>query len=729
MGETQRITPHEAPSVVLWGHEEPLIAAALVFKMFDWNVTVVCDEEKRDMVQTRLGAFPTRGACTVEASPTRLALYPDFAVRSGCADGSNEGLATLMGPATTQIELIGVRYDDESGDAWVSCSDLIAYMRSGLGVHTRLRDDEGIHGLPYLSAGHLTSFFLGVYTVMLANAALWSPTRPRLISISAQEAILATLNNATGYAQLEGRDISRNPDPPVARIARCRNGWVMIAQPATHQQESLATLLGVPPELAADRTEMAKAVAAWCAGRTREEIIAALQECRIPTSYLASPEDVFANEHLAERGFFANAPPGAYPFNRPYRITTAADTELPEASGGPSPISLRPSAPYPPSTYLPLNGLLVCDLSWAWAGPHMAHRMAMLGATIVRVETRNRFDTRRELPPYVEGEGGYYDRAACHLATDRGKLSIAADLKHPAGLQVAKDLAAISDILIANFSPGTLERLGIGFDEVATLVGRRGFIYLAMSGFGESGPWRSFRSYGSQLADLTGLTGLIGTPESGPVSMGMPFADPLSGIFGAALVLHYLQEARARKTPLRIELAQFELLLSGLAGALLEGKQMGNRRWGDLPGTGVYPCSEPDSWLAICVRKPEHLQLLASIVGTGEMEGLEARVAAWVAGRTCREAAAGLRGRGLDCTEVLSGAELLEDKGLRASSYWVRSPEGLLMPNAPWTTDGKRTAYVGPAPRLGEHTDTVLRDLLGYSPERIEKLRQSGALA
>lgn len=646
----------------------------------------------------------------------------------------------MLASHATEIELVGVRLEDGTHESSASCSDLLAYMRSGLGVLTRIRDENGIRGLPYLAAGHLTSFFLALHAVMLASAALMSPSRPRRLHVSAQECLLATLHNAIGFAQIEKRDAGRTDDPPKAGGRfECQDGCVTISLPETHQWQRLIGVLG-DPALASEewwkdqrsrdenRQKMAASIAGWCRSRTRDEVFTTLQDAGVPAAFLSSPEDVRANTHLGERRFFTDAPAGVYPFDRPFRVSSAAHGALPEARPINHEAPRRRSAGDEP--YLPLAGLRVCDLSWAWAGPLLTERLAMLGASIVKVESQDRIDTHRVVPPYVVAPGEQYDRAFGHMVSSRGKWSVTIDLKHPGGLQMVKDLITKSHLLVSNFVPGALDRLGLGFDVVADLVGRRGFVSVALSGFGAPGPWQRYRAYGLQLADLSGLTGLTGTPETPPISMGIPFGDPLGGTFGAAAALHYLRRSRARGVPLSLEISQYELLVSGISDALLEGHATGNRRRGDLPGTGVYACKEPDTWIAVSVTHADDARRLGEVVGASDAQAadLEARLSAWAADRRCEDAAAALRRGGIDCTEVLSAAELLNDASLRASGYWVPSPEGLWTPNAPWTVDGKRAAFLGAAPRLGEHNDAVAREVLGYSDERIEQLKQSGAM-
>jgi crotonobetainyl-CoA:carnitine CoA-transferase CaiB-like acyl-CoA transferase len=731
-----------APSVTLIGDCELVLASALVFKMLHWDLRLICDPAQHARAWRKLGVFASDGAVSVEAAPGAAASPPDILVSCG-DDAAPHGVA---GPRTTHIELLGTRYDDGE-QSWQSCSELIAYMRSGLASITRERDDEGLTGAPYLIAGRLPAFFLACHAAMVACAVLEAGERPSLITLTAQECMLATLHSAAAFAQIEGRDIARVfGGRQAGGRYRCTDGQLLISLPDPYHWEKLVAVLGNPQwsigewwrdpaARFANRDLFSAALTQWCRDQTLAEAIATLQAAGIPAAYLASASDVLANEQLAARNFVLDAPPETFPFERPFRVTSRAAPGEGEATPDRAALILDPTQI--DRDRLPLRELRVCDLSWVWAGPYLTRHLGMLGATVTRVEGAQRIDVHRMLAPFVAGEEPEHDRSSSHLFTNRSKLSIAVDLKHPDGLATVKDLIANSDVLIDNFSPGTLDRLGLDFETVARIAGARGFVYLSLSGFGAGGPWSAHRSYGAQLADLTGLSALTGGGGE-PVSVGIPIADPLAGTFGAAVMLNALRESREQGAPVHIEIAQFEVLVAGIADALLAGEAQGNRRSGDFAGTGVYACAGEQHWIAIDVPDEEAMQRLAEVVGAADDAAapdpearLEARTTRWAAARSSEEAAAQLRSRGIESTEVLSAAELLHDPSLLAAGYWVPAladgHSDLRAQNAPWLFDGERRASVRPAPRLGEHTDMIARSL-GYSDARVAELKASGAI-
>lgn len=723
------------PSVTLIGDCELVFASALVFKMLHWDLRLICDPAQHARAWRKLGIFASDGAVSVDRAWGDEAPPPDILVTCG-SDRPPDGVG---GSRTTHIELLGTRYDD--GDqSWQSCSELIAYMRSGLASITRERDDEGLTGAPYLIAGRLPAFFLGCHAAMVACAVLEAGERPSLITLTAQECMLATLHSAAAYAQIEGRDIARVfGGPQAGGRYRCTDGQLLISLPDPYHWEKLVGVLGDPQwsigewwrdpaARFANRDLFSEALTEWCRDQTWAQAIATLQAAGIPAAYLASASDVLANEQLAARNFLLDAPSETFPFDRPFRITGRAAAGAGEAMPDRAPPIL--DLAQVDRDRLPLRELRVCDLSWVWAGPFLTRHLGMLGATVTRVESAQRIDVHRMLAPFVAGEEPQHERSSSHLFTNRSKLSIGVDLKHADGLATVKDLIANSDVLIDNFSPGTLDRLGLDFETVARIAGARGFVYLSLSGFGAGGPWSAHRSYGAQLADLTGLSALTGSGGE-PVSVGIPFADPLAGTFGAAVMLNALRESREQRAPVHIEIAQFEVLVAGLADALLAGDAQGNRRAGDFPGTGVYACAGDQNWIAIDVPDEGAMQRLAEVVSAAGVADLEARVARWAAARPGEEAAALLRSRGVESTEVLSATELLNDPSLLAADYWLPAladeDSDLRAQNAPWLVEGERRASVRPAPRLGEHTDMIARSL-GYSDARVAELKASGAI-
>ncbi|MBE0608032.1 MAG: CoA transferase [Dehalococcoidia bacterium] len=668
------------------------VQSARALSLFGWEIATSGATER----YRRCGVTVTQSQSNKTISEAEMAA----AVTVGCTCAPDGGVSAIH---SCSVVLSGCEIAVDDADVGSSCSELLAYMRSGLGLMTRVRTDEGLRGTPFLPAGHLAAFFAGLHVALILEALRYANVEaPARIKVSAQECLLATLHNAAGFAQLQDRDVSRGEDPRHAggRFS-CVDGDVLVSLPDAHHWDVLLTILG-NPEWAeggwwrdqnlrfSNRELLNDAIGNWCRNRKRTDVFALLQQSGIPAAYLASPADVEANPHLLARNA-GNSTPHQTRYS-------ALSGNCPRRSH---------EAPAPAK---PLAGVRVADFSWAWSGPYLTMSLAMLGAEVVKIENHLRLDIHREQPPFVPGPEPVYDRAVGHLLTNRGKLSLAADLKDPHDLEIVKALVSSSDILVANFTPGVLEKLGFSFDAVAELVGPRPFVYLTLTGFGREGPWANYRSYGTHLADLSGLSSLTGSSSSGPVSIAIPFADPLAGMYGAVAATHFLRQSDELGSPVAVDISQFEVVTTAIRDALQQGEPAGNRRQGDMLPTGIYQAAGDDSWVAVHVRCQEDLSRLQNLLGEPMADALDKAVARWTADRSAADAERELLHAGIACTQVLSVAELLRDPVLAANHFWEPHQGNgwtVLGPASPWHINGERSPQLHLAPMLGSHSRAI----------------------
>ncbi len=688
----------EAPRAWFSSDCDLSVQSARALSLFGWEIATSGQAERYRLC----GVTVTRS----QSDGTISAAEAGAAATVGCSCASDGGRSAT--PRCHSVVLSGCEVDVDDAGIASSCSELLAYMRSGLGLLTRVRTDEGLRGTPFLPAGHLAAFFAGLHVALILEALRYANLEaPARIKVSAQECLLATLQNAAGFAQLEGRDIARGEDPRHAggRFS-CVDGDVLVSLPDAHHWEILLNILGNPewaeggwwrdPTLRFSNREILNdAIGNWCRSRTRVDVFTLLQKSGIPAAYLASPADVMANPHLQARNAWRSTP---------HRASYS------KLSGS----SRANKAPDDSSPAKPLAGVRVADFSWAWSGPYLTMSLAMLGAEVIKVENHLRLDIHREQPPFVPGPEPTHERAVGHLLTNRGKLSLSADLKDSHDSETVKQLIASSDMLVANFTPGVLERLGFGFDALVELVGARPFVHLTLTGFGREGPWADYRSYGTHLADLSGLSSLTGSRSSGPVSIAIPFADPLAGIYGAVAATHFLRQSAELGTPVAVDISQFEVVTTAISDALRQGEPAGNRRAGDMSPTGVYRAGNDDSWVAISVRCQEERARLQSLLGESTVDGLDEAVTRWTAVRTAADAERRLLQAGIACSQVLSVTELLHDPVLAANHFWERHQGNgwaVLGPASPWHIDGERAPQLRLAPTLGSHS-TEIRAML-----------------
>src|SRR5438105_6512940 len=176
---------------------------------------------------------------------------------------------------------------------------------------------------------------------------------------------------------------------------------------------------------------------------------------------------------------------------------------------------------------LPLDGIRVLDLTHALAGPYCTLVLGDLGADVIKVEPPEGDHSRHWGPPFIHGESSYF------LSVNRNKRSVVLDLKSEAGKQAARDLAAVSDVLVENFRPGTAARLGLGYEELARSNPR--LVYASISGFGQGRPTLS--GYDQIVQGTAGLMSITGLPDGPPMKLGVPIGDIVAGMFAAHAIL------------------------------------------------------------------------------------------------------------------------------------------------------------------------------------------------
>ena len=255
----------------------------------------------------------------------------------------------------------------------------------------------------------------------------------------------------------------------------------------------------------------------------------------------------------------------------------------------------------------PLDGIRVLDFTWVVAGPVTTRILADLGAEVIKVERRGSLD-------FGDRRGGLSGTLM------RGKKSLLLDLNDPRGLDLARRLAAVSDVVIDNFSARVMTNLGLDYDALVAL--RPDIICVRMTGFGLSGPDRDHVSYGPTLQALTGYTLLIAEPDGPPAGFGFSYSDLAGGNLGALAVLAAIWHRRRTGRGQLVDLAQLETLASVLGPVLLDralhggaSAPVGNASQ-EMPGAphGVYPCAGEERWIAITVfTDPEWERLVAAI--------------------------------------------------------------------------------------------------------------------
>ena len=382
----------------------------------------------------------------------------------------------------------------------------------------------------------------------------------------------------------------------------------------------------------------------------------------------------------------------------------------------------------------PLKNLRVVELGVAVAGPMAATLMADLGADVIKVEEPDVGDSLRNMGPKAQGVGLWW------LVAGRNKRCITLNLKAEAGVAIMRDLLRDADILVENFRPGVVGRLGLGWDQLHAINPR--LIVLHISGFGQTGPYSERPGFGKLAEAYSGATNLTGDPQREPVHPSYSLGDVMCGLMGAfgalAAVNSRAQTGQGQEVDLALyeplfRLIDWQLPLHVLAGTVV--KRNGPRfPFGEAFLTELCSSRDGDS-IVVSAATPGHLQKLSSLLRSEGMDGnfddtnvLGDALRDWCS-RNDRERVLSLFAhQGLVCGPVYTPKDMLTDEHLAARGNIVSLPHETIgsvpMPSVvpAFSATPGEVRWMGPG--LGEHTDEVLREHLGYDAAHIAALRK-----
>jgi crotonobetainyl-CoA:carnitine CoA-transferase CaiB-like acyl-CoA transferase len=393
----------------------------------------------------------------------------------------------------------------------------------------------------------------------------------------------------------------------------------------------------------------------------------------------------------------------------------------------------------------PLQGIRVLDFTRVLAGPAAALALADLGAEVLKVEPPETGDETRLFPPRRENESHYF------LSVNRGKKSIVVDLKTDAGVALVRDLAARCDIVIENYRPGVMDRLGLGYAALSATNPR--LIYCSISGFGMTGPLRDRPSFDIVLQALSGALSVNGEPGCPPTKLGIPLGDLVGGINGPIAILAALHERNLSGRGRLIDVS----LLDGLIGMLgylaqlafftgEDPKPRGSEHpnlvpYGIFPakdGSIVIACLMNSFWERICQALGMQDRIKDPRFDTIEKRRDNRReVNEMISGltrqKTVHELVDLFTSHQVPHAPILGVKEALAQPQAVAREMVVETDHAVLgkipIVNRAIRFPGDRQPVPAAPPVLGQHTDEILKDILGFSPERIAELRTSGVVA
>jgi benzylsuccinate CoA-transferase BbsF subunit len=402
---------------------------------------------------------------------------------------------------------------------------------------------------------------------------------------------------------------------------------------------------------------------------------------------------------------------------------------------------------------LPLDGVRVVDFTWAWAGPFSTLQLAHLGAEVIRLESAKRPCVTRSIPPFADNQAGP-NRAGYFNQYNQGKRSLALDIRSAAGAEIVKRLVKVSDVVVENFAAGVIARMGFGYEALRAI--KPDIIMLSISGYGQTGPYNSYIGYGPPAGAFAGFfstTGYAGLP---PSEIGISYADPNAGVWGANLVLAALLHREATGEGQYVDLSQWEAALMMMGEGLMEHAMNGRtpERIGDhdpqmAPHNTYKALGDQEKWVGISVGNDAEWRALCGVMAQPGLAddprfcsmalrkqneaALDEIITKWTSTRERWATTRELQRVGVAAYPSLSNKDLAENEHLRDRGFLValEHPEvgKRIHAGVPWTMSGTPTKVRKPAPLRGADTESVLGDLLGYSPAEIERFRTDGVLS
>jgi crotonobetainyl-CoA:carnitine CoA-transferase CaiB-like acyl-CoA transferase len=396
-----------------------------------------------------------------------------------------------------------------------------------------------------------------------------------------------------------------------------------------------------------------------------------------------------------------------------------------------------------------LKGIRVLDLTNVLAGPLCAYQLALLGADVLKVEVPGGGDLARQLGADTALNARHM--GASFLAQNAGKKSLTLNLKSVRGKEVLHRLVASADVLVENFRPGVMARLGVSYDELRQTNPK--LVYCAISGFGQEGPMREAPAYDQIIQGLSGIMSITGTPEDAPLRVGYPVADTLAGMMAAFAISSALVRRNASGEGGFIDVSMLDSALTAMgwvvSNYLIAGVQPQPHGNDNITAAPSGAFKTRDGLINIAANKQEQFVALVALLGREDLASderfalrenrkrnraaLTAELESVLALKTSAEWEAAFNRIGVPAGSVLSVPQALALPQVQQRDF-LKTFDKVAGLDGPLTvsrtgfklSDGNPDVHT-PPPRLGEHTEEILRSV-GYSAQDIAALRSEGAI-
>jgi len=396
----------------------------------------------------------------------------------------------------------------------------------------------------------------------------------------------------------------------------------------------------------------------------------------------------------------------------------------------------------------PLSGYRVLDLTNVLAGPFCCHQLAHLGAEVIKVEVPGSGDLARQLG--ADPELNEKRMGVSYLAQNSGKRSVTINLKSDGGKAVFERLVATADVLVENFRPGVMDRLGVGHEQLQAI--RPDLVYCAISGFGQDGPLKSLPAYDQIIQGMSGVMSITGAPETAPYRVGYPIADTIGGLTAAFAISAALAD-KTNKRGRFIDVSMLESVIATMgwvvSNFLMAGRvpgPMGNDNFTASP-SGTFAAG--DGPINIAANKQEQFEAVCRVAGRADLiadprfarrqdrlanrDALTAELESAFADTTAADLRAALNDAGVPAGDVMSVPDILAHPQIAERGMigqFADAPgvsRDVRLARTGIKLDGEAPSTTTPPPELGADTDSVLAEL-GYDDRTIAKLRSDGAI-
>ena len=666
-------------------------------------------------------------------------------------------------------------------------TDLIVWHMGGMGWESPAAfvTDLEKH-TPLRGRGNMGMYFAGWVAAAGAMCALFHRETYGMgqeIDVSAMDAVASHIRgNFATYSY----DISRLPEDRKKAffpwIWKAADGFASQTFFLDHWWETLKDMMG-RPEWADNEAygsldgrrehagDIEAEVAKWTKQKTRDELYRRLQSSSVPCFPVQTVDEIVSSDHYGARGFFVeqrhpvagmvkHPGPSVRFFNTPWSLRSHApllDERGVDHSTGPSDAQPRPDFRVQKSESSgphnrPLEGIRIVDFGWILSVPYAGGWLGSLGAEVIRVESNTRLEPGRTgLSGTADGVAGV-NRSGIWNCLNHSKLGVTLNIRDPEAQKLVKELVAVSDVVIENFSTGVLDRQGLSYEDLRQV--RPDLIMLSGSTMGTVGPDRDSTGFGPNVCSYAGQPSITGYEGGQPQNLGGNWPDYLVGTMMVHSLLSALWHRRRTGEGQRIEISMAEVVSSMIPEAFLDFTVNGRvpTRVGNhdphMSPHNVYRCADDDQWVAIVVQSDDEWAKMCEVMGRPDLAAdsrfvtlvsrkrneatLDDLVSDWTRLRSPSEVTDLLQGEGIAAGPVMEVMSLMVDPHFRERGNIIEMDHTEVGPREVAGlpirfSDIPRPAYYT-APLLGEHNDEVFCGLLGRDSGEIECLKDTQAI-